>query len=141
MIQSFATLKRQKKALLMLAADVVLLPLALWSAFALRLGEFNFQVPHSLWIILLAPVYAIPVFIKMGLYRAIVRYMDDRVVWVVTAGVSEYLGTADDRNRAPASSLGATFSIPDLLGDRRTLCRRKPVCCPRADSWSDAITT
>ena len=88
MIQSFATLKRQKKALLMLAADVVLLPLALWSAFALRLGEFNFQVPHSLWIILLAPVYAIPVFIKMGLYRAIVRYMDDRVVWVVTAGVS-----------------------------------------------------
>jgi len=72
----------------MLVADAVLLPLALWSAFALRLGEVNFQIPNGAWIYLLAPLFAIPVFVKMGLYRAIVRYMDDRVVWVVTAGVS-----------------------------------------------------
>lgn len=72
----------------MLLADAVLLPLALWSAFALRLGEFNFQNPNGAWIYVLAPLYAIPVFIRLGLYRAIVRYMDDRAVWVITAGVS-----------------------------------------------------
>jgi FlaA1/EpsC-like NDP-sugar epimerase len=88
MINSLATLKRQKKALLMLAADAILLPLALWSAFALRLGESSAQVAPSIWLVLLAPAYAIPVFIKLGLYRAIVRYMNDRVVWVVLAGVS-----------------------------------------------------
>lgn len=88
MFKGVATLKRQRKALLMLAADVLLLPLALWSAFALRLGEFTFQSPHGPWIYFLAPLYAIPVFVKMGLYRAIVRYMDDRVVWVVAVGVS-----------------------------------------------------
>lgn len=88
MFSGVATLKRQRKALLMLAADVVLLPLALWSAFALRLGEFSFHLPNGAWIFFLAPLYAIPVFIRMGLYRAIVRYMDDRVVWVVAVGVS-----------------------------------------------------
>ena len=88
MIWTLSNLRRQRKALLMLGADALLLPLALWSAFALRLGETGLQVPHGAWIYLLAPLYAIPVFIRLGLYRAIIRYMDDRVVWVVSAGVS-----------------------------------------------------
>lgn len=88
MLNRFLDLKRQRKVLLMLLADAILLPLAFWSAYALRLGGIEFENPSAPWVYFLAPAFAIPVFVKMGLYRAIVRYMDDRVVWVVFSGVS-----------------------------------------------------
>ncbi len=34
-------LSRRKKQAIAVTADAVMLPVALWSAFALRLGEFN----------------------------------------------------------------------------------------------------
>lgn len=88
MLSSLTTIKRQRKVLLMVAADAVLLPLALWCAYALRLGEIVFHNPHGWWLYLLAPVVGIPIFLRLGLYRAMVRYMDDRVVWVVAGGVT-----------------------------------------------------
>ncbi|MDP2830348.1 MAG: nucleoside-diphosphate sugar epimerase/dehydratase [Sulfuricellaceae bacterium] len=72
----------------MLALDVVLLPLALWSAIALRLGEWLPNVAGLYWLMLLAPVVAIPIFIRIGLYRAVIRYMEDRFVLTVLKGVT-----------------------------------------------------
>lgn len=72
----------------MLMSDLALLPLALWSAVALRLGKWIPSIPDLGWILLLAPVVAIPVFIKIGLYRAVIRYMEDRVVITVLKGVT-----------------------------------------------------
>ncbi len=37
---------------------------------------------------LAAPLLAIPVFIRLGLYRAVIRFMEDRVVFVVAGGVT-----------------------------------------------------
>jgi FlaA1/EpsC-like NDP-sugar epimerase len=39
-------------------------------------------------LMLLAPVIAIPIFIKLGLYRAVIRYIDHKIVYVVVLGVS-----------------------------------------------------
>jgi FlaA1/EpsC-like NDP-sugar epimerase len=88
MLSSLIAIKRQRKIVLMVVADAVLLPLALWSAYALRLGEVVFHNPYGLWFYLLAPVVGVPIFLRLGLYRAMVRYMDDRVVWVVAGGVT-----------------------------------------------------
>jgi FlaA1/EpsC-like NDP-sugar epimerase len=66
----------------------VLLPLALWSAIALRLGEWLPEIPELNWILLLTPLVAIPVFIKLGLYRAVIRHMADKVIMTVLQGVS-----------------------------------------------------
>jgi FlaA1/EpsC-like NDP-sugar epimerase len=37
---------------------------------------------------LAAPLLAIPIFVRMGLYRAVIRFMEDRVVYVVAGGVT-----------------------------------------------------
>lgn len=72
----------------MLVSDLVLLPLALWSAVALRVGKWSPNIPDLNWVLLLSPLVAIPIFIKIGLYRAVIRYMEDRVVLTVFQGVT-----------------------------------------------------
>lgn len=81
-------LPRKSKRTLMLISDAVLLPLALWSAIALRLGEWTLNIQGLHWLLLLAPGVAIPVFVKVGLYRAVIRYMEDRFVFTVFKGVT-----------------------------------------------------
>lgn len=82
------TLSRKHKRFVILTADIVLLPLALWSAIALRLGEWLPGIAGLYWVLLLAPLVAIPVFIWLGLYRAVIRYMEDKVAITVLQGVS-----------------------------------------------------
>lgn len=72
----------------MLASDLVLLPLALWSALILRLGNWMPDIPGFPLVLLIAPVIAIPVFIRLGLYRAVIRYMEDRALLTVFKGVT-----------------------------------------------------
>lgn len=82
-------LQRSKKRLLMLAADLVALPLALWSAYALRFAEFwpeEYLYPAG-WLFVLLPLVGILIFIKLGLYRAVVRYMGAQAIWTVAFGV------------------------------------------------------
>lgn len=40
------------------------------------------------WIFLLLPLMTVPVFIRIGLYRAVIRYMDDRIIYTVMSGVT-----------------------------------------------------
>ncbi len=62
------------KRLVVVALDVVLALFASWSAFALRLDGFYWPVGAQWIVFILAPVLAIPIFIRFGLYRAIFRY-------------------------------------------------------------------
>lgn len=84
----FIRLPRKSKRLVILASDLLLLPLALWSAIALRLGTWLPNMGNLWWVLLAAPLIAIPIFIRIGLYRAIVRYMEEKVVFSVFFGVS-----------------------------------------------------
>lgn len=83
-----AHLPRSQKRLLMLGADVVGIPLVLWSAITLRLGTVNHDSIGSEWIYLGVLVASIPVFVRMGLYRAVVRYLGPRAVLTVATGVT-----------------------------------------------------
>ena len=65
---------RATKRLVVVALDVVLALLATWIAFTLRLDTPNWPTGNQWWVYGLAPVLAVPIFIRFGLYRAIFRY-------------------------------------------------------------------
>ena len=68
MYLQIATLPRKIKILIMLLADMVLIPFALWSAIALRLGTIRVPMETIWWIFIVIPIFTIPLFIKLGLY-------------------------------------------------------------------------
>ena len=85
---SLLALPRKSKILIMLVADALFIPLALWSATALRFGEWMPGSTDLYLLMLLAVLVTLPVFIKAGLYRAVVRYMADQMVFTIFKSVS-----------------------------------------------------
>ena len=88
MLKPFLKLSRRKKQLIAITIDCVLLIFAFWSALAFRFETLNPSLVGHGWQMLMAPILAIPIFIRLGLYRAVIRFMEDRVVFVVAGGVS-----------------------------------------------------
>ncbi len=86
----FIGLGRQKKAFILISADVVFAIFALWAALALRWGEL--YIPkHDEWVLFAAaPVIAVPIFVKLGLYRAIIRYIEVRALWTIIQATTLY---------------------------------------------------
>lgn len=81
-------LSRRQKRLLQVAVDVVLLWGSLWLSFAIRLGADDAANPFGshLWLFLAAPLIAIPIFTRMGLYRAVMRYFgNDALITILKA--------------------------------------------------------
>ena len=65
---------RSVKRLFVVAVDVVLSVLAMWLAFTLRLDTPHWPIGVQ-WVIYIAgPLLTVPIFIRLGLYRAIFRY-------------------------------------------------------------------
>ncbi|WP_134677802.1 polysaccharide biosynthesis protein [Ectopseudomonas khazarica] len=86
--RSLLHLSRREKRVLQLAVDVVLIWLALWLSFAVRMGDWDAARPFSGhgWLFLLAPVIALPIFIRLGMYRAVMRYVgNDALVTIAKA--------------------------------------------------------
>lgn len=88
-----AGLSRANKRLIALVADAVVIPAALWSATALKLGTMNHDLAgrEALYVAVLA--VSIPIFGRMGLYRAVIRFIGPRAVWAVFVGVSASVAT------------------------------------------------
>jgi len=80
-------LPKAAKNLLMVVADVLVLPLALWSAIALRLGQWRLEMGPPWWVYALAVLISLPIFLRQGLYRAVVRYLETRA-FVAVIGAS-----------------------------------------------------
>jgi FlaA1/EpsC-like NDP-sugar epimerase len=67
-------LPRHAKQLVVVSLDVLLSFVATWVAFTLRLDTPNWPVDLQWRVYWLAPVLAVPIFVRFGLYRAIFRY-------------------------------------------------------------------
>lgn len=82
------SLPRRKKRFLQVIVDIFLVWAALWMAFLVRLGIdglTNPVVQHS-WLFLSAPIVAIPLFIRYGMYRAVMRYFgNDALIEIIKA--------------------------------------------------------
>jgi len=74
----------------MLSIDVLLIVVILIGSFSMRLGEWFWPHDDLLYLIFFAPVIAVPIFIKFGLYRAIVRYIGFKALWAIVQAVSLY---------------------------------------------------
>ena len=83
-------LSRKTKRAIVLFVDLWLLPLGLWASFSLRLGELYLPRGEIIYLFFAAPVIGIPIFIRFGLYRAIVRYIGFVAMWSVLKAVSLY---------------------------------------------------
>jgi FlaA1/EpsC-like NDP-sugar epimerase len=76
----------------MVAADVCTIPLALWSAISLRLGSIDHGAQGSGWLYVVAALTSIPIFVRFGLYRAVLRYIAGRATLAIVAGVIVSVG-------------------------------------------------
>lgn len=83
-------LPRRQKRLIQVSADVGLVWAALWMAFVVRLGVDDMINPFSqhIWLFLTAPVIAIPLFIRFGMYRAVMRYFGNDALIAIIKAVS-----------------------------------------------------
>lgn len=83
-------MSRQRKRVLQVLTDIVLVWAALWLAFLVRLGAGDLVNPlgDHLWLFLVAPIIAIPFFIRCGMYRAVLRYMGNDALLAIAKAVT-----------------------------------------------------
>ncbi|WP_412071466.1 polysaccharide biosynthesis protein [Pseudomonas sp. FEN] len=84
------SLSRRRKRTLQLVTDVLLVWLALWMAFVVRLGIDEMRNPFTqhFWLFIAAPVIAIPLFVRFGMYRAVMRYFGNDALIAIVKAVS-----------------------------------------------------
>jgi FlaA1/EpsC-like NDP-sugar epimerase len=82
-------LSRPKKRVISVATDLVLLSLAIWAAFALRF-ESSAWLPseRQLWVSSATVAVTIAAFVKLGLYRAVIRYISEHAFLAILVGVA-----------------------------------------------------
>ena len=124
-------LSRQKKRLVMMVADLVMIPFALWASFALRLGTWTPVINDGIWLLLAVPLLTIPAFIRLGLYRAVIRFLGHQALVAVVIGISIsaagllFLTTAFDLQGVPRSVYIIYWGTALLLvGGSRHFVRR-----------------
>lgn len=75
---------RRWKRVVLIVIDSLSLLVALWGAYALRLSDWTPALTNErLLLATLAPVVAIPVFARLGLYRSVIRYLPEAAIWTV----------------------------------------------------------
>lgn len=85
----FLGFSRLHKKLIAATLDLFFLPLTFFLAITLRYDVINRDLlSQYLWLIIAAPLVSIPIFIRLGLYRAVIRFIDQKIVYVVILGVT-----------------------------------------------------
>ncbi len=81
-IRRLVELPRSTKRLISICADTVMMPLVLWTAISLKAGYPRFVLAD--WPAYVAVVvFSIPVFIRVGLYRSVIRFLGHQAVFAV----------------------------------------------------------
>jgi FlaA1/EpsC-like NDP-sugar epimerase len=89
-----------------------MIPFALWGAICLKAGHPYFDRADGL-AYGLAALVTLPIFIRLGLYRAVIRFLGHRAVFVVTLAVAS--------SAVLLALLGAIFKIPALAASTVTI--------------------
>jgi FlaA1/EpsC-like NDP-sugar epimerase len=72
----------------MVLADTVAMPAALWTALTLRFGTTAHGDLASDWLYIASVLSSVPIFVRIGLYRAVVRFMGARAARTICLGVA-----------------------------------------------------
>lgn len=82
-------LPRPQKRLVSLAADAVFIVAALWAAYALRYENYTWLPNHKQQFVFAGTVLtSLFVFARLGLYRAVIRYISEKALMVMMTGVA-----------------------------------------------------
>lgn len=80
-------LSRTGKKWLLLAHDIIMVSLAFWLAFLVRLDwRLTFEIPYISYIYPLVLIPSLLIFIKLGLYRSVLRYSGIRMIQTILIG-------------------------------------------------------
>ncbi len=90
MIDFLFRLPRAQKRVVSVLADIVFLSLSLIAALFLRLDQLSWSILNqsSLLAFSLTLIATIVLFIRIGLYRAVIRYMSNHALYVLLIGTS-----------------------------------------------------
>jgi len=83
-------LPRRYKRILQIVVDVLLIWLCLWLAFVMRVGfdKAWVAVNEHEWLFVVAPLVTIPVSIRFGMYRAVMRYLGREALQEIAKAVT-----------------------------------------------------
>jgi len=88
-LDAFLELPRAQKRAISVASDITLLLFAIWASYALRLEDVTW-LPNrgQLAASVLTVLVTVAVFVKLGLYRAVIRYLGDKAFITILYGVA-----------------------------------------------------
>ena len=79
---------RSTKRAISLLLDTIFISVAFWTAFVLRLEEVTILGSGSHWLVLLATIpVTLVCFIRLGLYRAVLRYLGSNAIVTMILGI------------------------------------------------------
>jgi FlaA1/EpsC-like NDP-sugar epimerase len=84
------SLSRFSKQLIAIAVDTLSIIFAVWLAYSIRLGRFHYPVDREIFVYLIPVLIALAVFIKLGLYKAILRYTGQYALWLILRSIVIY---------------------------------------------------
>lgn len=88
LLDTLLSLSRPQKRALSVLSDVAFLFFAIWAAYALRLEAPRWLPDRNQMVAAtLTVVFTVAVFIRLGLYRAVIRYLGDRAFITIVSGV------------------------------------------------------
>jgi FlaA1/EpsC-like NDP-sugar epimerase len=78
---------RKTKRIITVVVDSFFIVISFWASLVIRVDNITVFSNPNYWLILsgLLPI-SILIFVKLGLYRAVLRYMSSQAVWAVVAG-------------------------------------------------------
>src|SRR5690554_1619105 len=70
------------------ATDIILLSVAIWAAFALRFENLSWLPGEKqFWASVATVFFTVAAFVKLGLYRAVIRYLSEHAFLAIIVGV------------------------------------------------------
>lgn len=87
-LDTLVKLPRNQKRVVSLIIDTFFIFLSFWLAFVLRLDSLKEFYDYQNWLLLLGVLpLSLSAFVKLGLYRAVLRYINSQALWAILAGV------------------------------------------------------
>lgn len=89
MKNDFLDLPRVQKQLVAATADIICLPVIFFMSLVLHFADVRHNIsPQYVWLAIGAGFVSVPVYLRLGLYRAVVRFIDQRIIATVLQGVT-----------------------------------------------------
>ena len=88
-LEKLIDLPRNIKQACLLLLDMVFVSVAMYAAVALRYGHFKFNLgPIEISAGIVTLIVSAIIFLRLGLYRAVIRFMGQQAIWAIITAVS-----------------------------------------------------